>query len=306
MFIELQTVAGKIMINSKSNIPHYGGQALIEGVLMRGKKYVVAAMRQPDNEIHLVFDELQGIYKSGLSKIPFLRGLIVLWDSLSLGMKYLTISANTQAGEDEKIEGPALFVTLTISILLSIGIFFVLPTIFVEMISRLLPLNPLTMNMVEGLIRLGIFVLYIWAIGFSKDISRVFAYHGAEHKTINAFEEGVEINVSNVSSFPLAHPRCGTSFLLTLVIFSILLFTLFGPLPLLIKIITRILLVPILAMLAYEIIRFMGDHLDNPIVKVLTSPNLLLQKLTTREPSEEMVEVAISSFNKLLQLENIT
>lgn len=289
---------------SQSKIPHYGGQALIEGVLMRGKSYVVAAMRKPDNTITLESEKLQGIYKSDLIKIPFLRGLAILWDSLYLGMKYITRSANLQAGDNEKIEGPALFFTFLISIIFALGLFFILPTFMVELIIRFVTLKPFFANILEGLIRLAILILYVWGIGQTKDIARVFAYHGAEHKTINAYEQETEITPDKVKSYSLAHPRCGTSFLLTLVFLSILVFSLVGPLPLAIKIISRIALVPLIAMIAYEIIRWMSDHLDNPFVKILTRPNLLLQNLTTREPSDDMLAVAITSFNKLLELEN--
>ena len=292
------------LMHSESRIPHYGGQALIEGVLMRGKSFVVAAMRKPDNTLHLEYERLQGIYTSRLAKIPFLRGLIVLWDSLFLGMKFITKSANLQAEEDAKIEGPALYFSLFISISLSIGLFFILPTFMVELIARVWKMSPFFMNVLEGFVRLIILIAYIWVIGQTKDIARVFAYHGAEHKTINAYEQGIEITVDNVKTYPLSHPRCGTSFLLTLVFLSIITFTLIGPLPLVIRILSRIAFVPIIAMVAYELIRWMSDHLGNPYVKFLTSPNLLLQKLTTREPSSDMLEVAISSFNKLLQLEN--
>lgn len=290
--------------NSDNRISHYGGQALIEGVLMRGKSFVVAAMRKPDGTIHLEYEKLEGIYTSHLVKIPFLRGLIILWDSLFLGMKFITKSANLQAEDDAKIEGPALYFSLFISISLAIGLFFILPTFIVELITRIIKISPVFMNILEGLIRLVILIGYIWVIGQTKDIARVFAYHGAEHKTINAYERGIEINAENVKLFPLEHPRCGTSFLLTLVLLSIIIFSLIGPLPLLIRIVSRIAFMPIISMAAYELIRWMSDHLDNPMVQFMTFPNLLLQKLTTREPSPDMLEVAITSFNKLLQLEN--
>lgn len=303
-FIASGICVNKMMTNSESKMPNYGGQALIEGVLMRGKKYVVAAMRKPDDNIQVEYEKLQGLNSTRFIRTPFLRGLVVLWDSLAVGMKYLTISANVQSGDDEKIEGPALFLTLAFSVALAIGLFFVLPTILSELVSRWLDLSPFLVNLVEGIFRLAILVLYIWAIGFSKEISRVFAYHGAEHKTINTFENGKEIVFANVSEFPLAHPRCGTSFLLTLVIFSIVTFSLLGPLPFLLRLLSRILFVPFLAMFAYELIRFMGNHIDNPIIRIFTSPNMILQNLTTREPDEKMIEVAIVSFNKLLQLES--
>ncbi len=292
------------MTHSESRIPHYGGQALIEGVLMRGRNYAVAAMRAPDGSIQVEQEKLGGIYKTGLAKIPFIRGLVILWDSLYLGMKFLSLSANLQVDDkEEKIEGSALILTLLVSFSLAIGFFFVLPMVIVDLLNRLLQLNNGWLPVLEGFLRLAFFLAYIWLIGFSKDISRVFAYHGAEHKTINTYEDKRELTVSSVSLFPLAHPRCGTSFLLTLVFVSILVFSVLGPKPLLVKIATRVLFVPLLAMLSYEIIRWMGDHLDNPLIRFLTQPNLLLQKLTTREPSPEMIEVALTSFLTLLKLE---
>lgn len=291
------------MMRSESKIPHYGGQALIEGVLMRGKNYAVAAMRKPDGNIHVEQEKLEGIYKTGLSHIPFIRGLIILWDSLYLGMKFLSISANLQTEDDEKIEGFALFLTMLFSFSLAIGLFFVLPMIIVDTLGKLMRIADSWFPIFEGLLRLVFFILYIWMIGQTNDISRVFAYHGAEHKTINAYEENHELSISNISQFPLAHPRCGTSFLLTLIFVSILIFSLLGPQPLLVKILSRILFVPILAMISYEIIRWLGDHLENPIIHFLTQPNLILQKLTTREPTTEMIEVAIMSFQTLLKLE---
>ena len=290
---------------AESKMPSYGGQALIEGVLMRGKKYVVASMRGPDGEIVTEQEKLEGIYKTSLAKIPFFRGLVILWDSLGLGMKYITLSANVQAEEEEeKIEGTGLVLTMLVSLTLAIGLFFVLPTVLAELVSRVVVLSTFGANLVEGLIRLIILVGYMWIIGRADDIARVFAYHGSEHKTINAYEDGVEITVENVMKYPLAHPRCGTSFLLTLVVLSILVFSLFGPMSLVVRLLTRILLVPFIAMFSYEIIRWMGNHLENPFVKAITAPNLALQKLTTREPDEQMVEVAISSFKQLLELEN--
>lgn len=288
-----------------SKMPHYGGQALIEGVLMRGKSYLVASFRKPNGEIVSQQEKLTGIYLTGVAKIPFLRGLILLWDSLSLGMKYITISANYQAeNEDEKIEGGSLALTILISLTLAVGLFFILPTFLAELVARILHTSAFGTNIVEGLVRLVILIAYIWVIGRSSDIARVFSYHGAEHKTINAYENGAEMTVDNVMKYPLAHPRCGTAFLLTLVALSILVFSLLGPMTLWLKILSRIALIPVLAMLSYEMIRWMGDHLENPLVKVLVAPNLALQKLTTRQPDRDMVEIALNSFTQLLKLEN--
>jgi uncharacterized protein YqhQ len=286
-------------------MPHYGGQALIEGILMRGKQYLVASFRTPDGTIVSEQEKLTGIYKSGIAKVPFLRGLIILWDSLILGMKYISISANYQAeSEDEKIEGGSLTLTVLLSIALAVGLFFILPTFLAELLAKLLHSSALGTNVIEGLVRLVILVGYIWVIGLSPDIARVFSYHGAEHKTINAYEDGVEMNVDNVMKYPVAHPRCGTAFLLTLVILSIIVFSLLGPLTLWLKIVSRVALIPVLAMLSYELIRWTGDHLENPVVRTLAKPNLMLQSLTTRQPDRDMVEVALTSFKQLLKLEN--
>lgn len=290
---------------AESKMPSYGGQALIEGVLMRGRKYVVASMRAPDGKIVTESEELEGIYKTKLAKLPFFRGLVILWDSLSLGMKYITLSANVQAEEeDEKIEGTGLVLTILVSIALAVGLFFVLPTFLAELVSRLVTLSSFASNIVEGVIRLLILVGYIWSIGRAKEIARVFSYHGAEHKTINAYEDEVEINVENVMKYPLAHPRCGTAFLLTLMVLSVLVFSILGPMPFWLRLASRLLLVPVIAMFSYELIRWMDNNIENPIVRIITAPNLALQKLTTREPEESMVEVAIASFKQMLELEN--
>lgn len=289
---------------AESKMPHYGGQALIEGVLMRGKNFLVASFRNPQGEIVTEQETLQGIYKSGLAKIPFFRGLIILWDSLVLGMKYITLSANIQAEEEEeKIEGTSLVLTMLVSLALAVGLFFILPTVIATLLSGWTQSGHFMSSVIEGFVRLFLFIGYIWAIGRTEDIARVFAYHGAEHKTINAFEDGVDITVENVMKYPVEHPRCGTAFLLTLVLLSILVFSLLGPMTLWLKILSRVLLIPFLAMISYELIRWMGDHQENGLVNIMVAPNLSLQKLTTREPNEQMVEVAISSFKQLLQLE---
>ena len=291
-------------INSQEKLPSYGGQALIEGVLMRGRKYVVGAFRTPEGKITVESEELTGLYQSKIAKLPFLRGLVILWDSLSLGMKFLTISANIHASEEEeKIEGGTLILTVLISLSLSVGFFFVLPTLITSFIAHLIPMTNFLVNVLEGVFRLLILVGYLWVIGFSKDIARVFQYHGAEHKTINAFEAGIDLKVDNIRDYPLAHARCGTSFLLTLVVLSIVFFSILGPMPLLVRILTRVLLVPVLAMLSYEVIRWMGAHQENLIVRMITAPNLLLQRLTTREPDDLQIEVALTAFNNLLVLE---
>jgi len=290
----------------ENKIPSYGGQAVIEGVIMRGKSSVAMAVRSPENEIITFQESLTGIYTSKLAKIPFLRGLIVLWDSLGLGMRYLTMSANVQTGEDEKLEGPALYLTLAFSLTLGIGLFFLLPAFISGLLARYASLNSWESNLIEGAFRLLLLIGYLWGIGKMPEIKRVFMYHGAEHKTINAFEDGVSLTPENVMPYSLEHPRCGTSFILTLVLLSILIFSLFGPMTIFWRLISRLLLIPVLAGISYEYIHFLSKHLDSPIGKIIVKPNLALQKLTTREPSVEMLEVSINAFNLMYSMENNT
>ena len=284
---------------SESKLPSYGGQAVIEGVMMRGGQAVAIAMRAPDQQIVIHIEKLSGIYRSRIAKIPFLRGLVGLWDALGLGMRALTISANTQTGEDEKIEGPVLYITLGVSLALGIGLFFLLPAATAQLFERFAGINAWWSNLLEGVVRLGLLVGYIALVGRVPDIRRVFAYHGAEHKTINAFEAGAELTPENVSRFSLEHPRCGTAFLLTLVLVSVLIFSLLGPLPMAWRLASRILLLPLIAGVAYEYIRWTANNIESPLVKVLVKPGLALQRLTTKEPDLPMLEVAIAAFNAM-------
>lgn len=287
-------------------MPSYGGQAVIEGVLMRGKTSVAMANRTPENEIVVHKEKLTGIYTTKLTKIPFLRGLVILWDSLGLGIRFLTLAANIQTGEDEKIEGPMLYVTLGISLLFGVGVFFLAPALISGLIERFTSISAWVSNLIEGGLRLIILILYLWLIGKMPDIRRVFMYHGAEHKTINAFEDGADLIPEKVETYSLEHPRCGTSFILTLVLLSVIVFTLIGPLPLLWRLLSRLLLLPALAGIAYEYIRFLAKYIDTPFVRILMKPNLALQKLTTREPSREMLEVSIKAFNVMKSMEDGT
>ena len=281
----------------------YGGQAVIEGVMMRGQRALAIAMRAPDGRIVVHEEKLGEIYRSKIAKIPFLRGVILLWDALGLGMRALTISANTQTGEDEQLEGPALYITLGLALVFGIGLFFLLPAGLGSLSERYLGWGVWWSNLAEGIIRLGLLVGYVWAIGFMPDVKRLFAYHGAEHKTINAYEAGAELTPQSVARFSLEHPRCGTAFLLTLVLLSILAFTALGPLPLLWRLVSRIVLIPVLAGVALEYIRWTANHLKSPVVRWLIKPNLALQSLTTREPDAAMLEVAIASFKTMRQAE---
>lgn len=288
---------------TKERLPSYGGQALIEGVLMRGSHTVAAAMRTPEGQIAIHTEPLSKIYRSNLRKIPFLRGLILLWDALILGTHFLTLSANMQTGEDEKIEGPALYATLAFSLLIGLGIFVVGPSALGSGIESLTGWSVGWVNVIEGVIRLAVAVGYIWAIGKMPEIARVFSYHGAEHKTINAFEAGAELKPEVVQTYSLEHPRCGTGFLLTIVIFSILIFSPFRSLAFWIRVPLQLVLIPAIACLAYEYMRWTANHLHYAWVRWLIWPNMALQHLTTREPSLDMLEVSIASFNAMIQAE---
>ncbi len=286
-------------------LPSYGGQAVMEGVLMRGKRNVAMAVRVPSGEIMTYEEELPNLYRSKWMKIPFVRGVIGLWDSLNLGTRLLMKSANLASGEEEQIEGPALVGTVAISLLLGVGIFFVLPAFLAGLAENFLSLTPWWSNMLEGLFRLVILVSYLAIMGRVPEIQRVFAYHGAEHKTINTFESGLDLTPEEVSKQTLVHPRCGTSFILTLVFISVLIFTLLGPLPIHWRVISRILMLPLVSGIAYEYIRFAANWMDkSALVRWLIKPNLWLQKLTTREPSSDMLEVSITAFNLMIEAEN--
>ena len=266
----------------EDKIISYGGQAVIEGVMMRGRNSFAVAMRAPDGSIVVHKESLAAVYRSWITKIPFLRGTILLWDALGLGMKALTLSANTQTGEDEKLEGPALYLTLGTSLAIGIGLFVLLPASVGGWAEHSLGWHNLAHNLLEGLMRLALLVGYIWAISFMPDVKRLFGYHGAEHKTINAFEAGAELTPEIVATYPIEHPRCGTAFMLTFVLLSILIHSLLGDMTFVWRLASRVLLIPVIAGIAVEFIRWTANHLDSAFVRLLIKPNLALQSLTTR------------------------
>lgn len=290
----------------QTDLPNYGGQAVIEGVMMRGKQAAAIAMRAPSGEIEIHTEELSQLYQSKIMEIPFLRGVLGLWDALVLGMRALTISANMQTEEEEEeIQGLELTLTVVISLALSIGIFFLIPAGVGQGVERMLGASPWLGNLIEGILRLSLLILYMWAIGKMEDIDRVFAYHGAEHKVINAFESGEELTPEKVQPYSVEHPRCGTAFLLIVVVFSVLLFTLLGSMPLLWRLASRILLLPLIAGIAYEYLRWTAKHIQRPFVRLLVRPNLALQGLTTREPSLDIIEVSIAAFQAMRKAERV-
>ena len=267
--------------------------------MMRGQNICAIAARAPDESILVESQQLGKVYRSQLTRIPFLRGLLILWDALVLGMRALTFSVNLQADEDEKVEGVPMIITLLLSLAIGIGLFFVLPAGIAYLFEIAFNWSGIGISIIEGLVRLLLLVGYIWGIGFMPEIRRVFGYHGAEHKTINAFEAGDTMDVESVSKYSCEHPRCGTAFLLTVVVFSIFIFSLLGPMPILQRLLSRILLVPILAMISYEYIRFTGRFIHLSWVRAIIAPNLALQRLTTREPDHGMIEVALAAFNAM-------
>jgi len=282
----------------------YGGQAVLEGVMMRGRHHCAVAVRAPSDEI--VLDQLP-VPSSGrqrLLRLPLVRGLVVLWDSLALGYRALSFSAEIQTGQQEAIDPKTMAGTLVLSLGIALVVFFALPAGAAYGLERLLTTPHWVTALIEGALRLGLLIGYIAAIGTIPEIRRVYAYHGAEHKTINAFEaDDREMSPDSIARFPRQHARCGTAFLLTVVVFSILLFALLGPMPIGIRMLSRILLIPVVAGLAYEYIRWTGRHQHAWWAKLLLLPNLGLQALTTREPETPMIEVALSAFQALRRAE---
>lgn len=287
---------------------NYGGQAVIEGVMMRGSQAMAVAVRAPDGQIVVHDEPLNAVlYRGWLGRLPFVRGLTMLWDALGLGIRGLMFSANVAAApqtpaDKDALEGPAMWGTVALGLALGAGLFILLPRLLASPFERALN-SMLVGALIEGIIRLALFVGYIWLIGRLAEIRRVFAYHGAEHKTINAYEAGAPLTVEGVRPFSTAHTRCGTAFLLTLVILSIIVFAPLGYLPYWAGLLARLLLVPVLAMLAYEFIRFSARSAGRGWMGVLVAPNLALQRLTTREPDDGMLQVAIAALERVLEKE---
>ncbi len=279
----------------------YGGQAVIEGVMMRGPEQLAIAVRKPDQEIVLEKREINSVVKRfPFLKWPLLRGVVALAESLVIGMQALSFSAN-QSLEEEEEELSAKELALSMGLALALGIllFVVAPTTLTKLIDRFIP-GVFVQNLVEGVIRIGIFLLYILAISRMKDIQRVFQYHGAEHKVIHAYEAGEELTVANIQKYSTLHPRCGTSFLLIVMVVSIFLFAFLGKQVLWWRILSRLLLMPLVAGISYELIKLSGKYGTRPLVKILIGPGLMLQKLTTREPDDSQVEVAVKALEGIL------
>ena len=296
---------------STSSAPHstYGGQAVVEGVMMRGATAMAVAVRRPDGTIATRSERLGGVFTGPLRHVPLLRGVLVLFETLALGMRALTWSAAVAANQvDEHGEAQRLtmfdWAMLLCAFGVGVGVFFVGPVLVTAWLDRLLPARWMALA-IEGMLRLALLLGYIWGMGRSSDIRRVFQYHGAEHMTIYAHEDGRELNVPAIRRYPKEHPRCGTSFLLTVALVAMVVFAFAGSDPLWWRLSSRLILVPVVAALSYEAIRFAGFHQRWPVVRWLFAGNLALQYLTTRTPDDEQIQVAIAALQRVRDEERI-
>ena len=294
---------------------YYGGQAVIEGVMMRGRKTAAVAVRNPKGEIVVHEEPLTAaVYTKPWAKWPFVRGISMLWDAMVLGTRSLLWAADVALSDEEeevKFTGPVAWTTVALSLAMSIGIFVLAPAAVTKWVETHFGWPPLAGALFEGVLRLVLFVLYLVLIGRLPDVRRVFQYHGAEHKAINAYEAGAVLTPSEVTHYSLQHPRCGTSFLLIVLVLSMILFAPLnfnfvpGPLSILLRLLSRLVLIPLVAGISYEFLRYSASHLSNPLVRVLIAPGLALQRLTTREPDLTMLECAIAALRPVLAADGI-
>ena len=284
----------------------YGGQAIIEGVMIRGRSHAAIVVRDPGGHIVTRSMSIEGWTNGRARGIPLLRGVAILVETVVMGVKALTTSAElaAQGPEDDAEPLPAgsMVVILGLAFLLGIVIFFLIP-LFISRGLEVAGASDAAANVAEGLLRLAFFVGYLWAVGRMKDVGRVFSYHGAEHMAVSAQEHGAPLSVDTLRRFPIAHPRCGTAFLLTVIVVSIIVFMLFPRDPLWFLVTSRIVLVPFIAAFSYEIIRFNGKHRSNPWVRLLDAPSLMTQRLTTRVPDNGQIEVAIRAVEYAMELD---
>lgn len=293
-----------------------GGQALIEGIMMKGPEKIATAVRKPDNDIAMKVAEVDPMFKNKFFKLPIVRGSFALIDSMVTGVKELMYSAEFY-GEDyeedaidrflkkifkdkEKADTAIIYVSMIIALIFAVGVFILGPS-FITSLARGFVSNTIVLNLIEGVIRVGLFLAYVLLISKLNDIKRVFMYHGAEHKTIHCYEHGEELNVENVRKYSTLHPRCGTSFLINVLIISIVVFSFFGwPNPLM-RAIIRLAALPVIAGLSYELNRFVGRlDSDTLFTRIVTYPGFMVQKITTKEPDDSMIEVAIAAMKEVI------
>jgi len=281
-----------------------GGQAVIEGVMMRGKNFRSLAVRRPDKTISIkLFKNSSLTVNSKFLGLPFIRGVVNLIESMALGFRALSYSVSESTEEDIQFSKKEMTIAIIIAVIFAVGIFFILPTLIGRSFSNYFP-NTIVYNLMEGLVRILLFLGYILIVSQLKDIKRVFQYHGAEHKTIQAYENGEKMIVENVRKYTTLHVRCGTSFLLIVMVVAIFVFALLGRPPFLLRILYRVLLIPVISGISYELIKLAGKYSKYKIVNIIFYPGLLLQKITTREPDDAQIEIAISSFNRVVKAEN--
>ncbi|MFN0145760.1 MAG: DUF1385 domain-containing protein [Dehalococcoidia bacterium] len=291
---------------------YFGGQAVMEGVMIRGPQHMAVAVRHPKGHIVRHAERLEGwVYTGPVRKIPLIRGMLVLWETMALGMRSLSYSSRIAFEDDgsgtaEESEFPekVFWGAMAFALVFVIGVFFAGPILLAHLLERL-DLARLWIVLVETVVRLGMFVAYIALIGRMKEIRRVFQYHGAEHMTIHAYEAGKPLDVAAIRPFPKEHQRCGTSFLLVVIMVALVTFFIFDLLVdegLIIRVASRIVFVPLIAGVAYEILRFGARFNTNPVVKAMFVPNILLQGLTTKVPDDSQIEVAIASFESVLEV----
>ncbi len=282
-----------------------GGQAVIEGVMMRGPGKIAVAVRKADGTIAV---DLDGVGTLGdkypILKKPLIRGVVSLCESLYYGMKALSYSAQVSGDEEETLDNKEMALTIFTSVLLAVGLFIVIPTWTMRFLHNFTT-NAIILNLAEGLLRLAIFLGYIWGISQMPDIQRVFQYHGAEHKTIYTYEHDLPLEVANVRPFSTLHPRCGTNFLMIVMLISTFVFAFLGWPSLPVRILSRVVLMPVIAGISYEIIHYAGKHMEKQWVKKAIWPGLCLQKLTTRQPDDSQIEVAIASLKAVLPPEEL-
>ena len=282
---------------------HYGGQAVIEGVMIRGRKAAVTTVRRPGGGLAIDIRPLAAIYTGWMRRAPLIRGVIVLIEAMVIGIKSLLYSANVSLEEEEvDISGKTVWVMITVALVLAIVLFLIIPLFLTRLINPYIS-SSLVFHLIEGFIRLVIFITYLKLVGLIPDIKRVFTYHGAEHKVVNAYEDGMPMEVEAVRKYDTAHVRCGTSFLFVVLMIAIVVFALIGRPSLWLMVLSRILLLPVIAALGYEVIYFGARHNRNPIVRAIISPGLWLQALTTKEPDDSQIEIALSALRKAVELD---
>lgn len=280
---------------------NYGGQAVIEGVMIRGRRTIALACRKPDGGIYRYREALDSpLLTSTVARAPFVRGVFVLWESLRYGMRMLMRSADVQlAAEEQQLRSGGSSAFMAVGLVVALVLFIGVPYVATGLLRSAIP-STLWLNIAEGLLRLALLLGYLVAISFVPDIRRVFAYHGAEHMTIHAFEHGDPLDAAHVTGYPTAHPRCGTAFLLFVVVIAIAVFAFVPRVNLIVDLLVRLVLVIPVASISYEVLRLGAGHEDNPLMRLAVAPGLLLQAITTRRPDTPMIEVAIASLEEAL------